>query len=364
MASTIGRMFRVTTYGESHGVAVGAIVDGCPARIPLTEADIQPQLDRRRPGQSKLTTPRDEKDKVRILSGTENGLTLGSPIGLWVANDDKRPGDYNHLANVPRPGHADFTYRGKYGILADSGGGRSSARETIGRVAGGAVAEKCLRLWHEVSITAWVSSVGSIEAPDLTEEPITREMVDRQIVRCPDPAAAACMETLIAEALDEGDSVGGVVTCVCRNVPAGWGEPVFDKADAMLGRAMLSIPATVGFEIGAGFAATRMRGSQHNDPFTMKNGKLGLKTNHCGGFLGGITTGEPLVFRVGFKPVSTIKKPQHTMGYDGKPVVLENKGRHDPCVLPRAVAIVESMTALVLADMALMAGGYEYARPV
>jgi chorismate synthase len=357
-------MFRLTTYGESHGPSVGAIVDGCPARLALCEADIQPQLDRRRPGQSALTTPRDEKDQVRILSGVDRGLTLGSPIGLWVANEDRRPADYSHLDQVPRPGHADFTYRAKYGILAGSGGGRASARETIGRVAGGAIADKLLREWHGVSIVAWVSQVGDVAAPDLTGTALARRDVDAQLVRCPDAGTARRMQALIEQVRDAGDSIGGVITCVCRGVPAGWGEPVFDKVDALLGRAMLSIQATVGVEIGAGFSATRMRGSAHNDPFERSDGGLRLRTNHCGGVLGGITTGDPLVFRVGFKPVSTIKVPQSTVGYDGEPVVLENKGRHDPCVLPRAVVIVESMAALVLADLAMVAGGYEHGRPV
>jgi chorismate synthase len=365
MSSTLGRVFRLTTFGESHGPCVGAVVDGCPARLALTEADIQPQLSRRRPGQSSLTTPRDEKDKVQIISGVENGLTLGSPVALWVANEDRRPSDYGHLRQVPRPSHADFTYMAKYGVLAASGGGRASARETVGRCAGGAVAEKLLRDWYGVEITAWVSSVGGIDAPAaLLGREITRAEVDQTAVRCPDPESAERMENLIKQALDAGDSAGGVITCVCRNVPAGWGEPVFDKIDALLGRAMLSIQATVGFEIGAGFAATRMRGSQHNDPFVMKGARLGTSTNHSGGVQGGITNGEPIVFRVGFKPVATIKVPQQTVDYEGRPVLLENKGRHDPCVLPRAVPIVESMTALVLADMALIAGGYEHARPV
>lgn len=365
MASTIGRVFRLTTFGESHGPCVGAVVDGCPSRLALTEADIQPQLTRRRPGQSSLTTPREEQDKVRILSGVENGLTLGSPVALWVSNDDRRPADYGHLRKVPRPSHADFTYMTKYGVLASSGGGRASARETVGRCAGGAVADKLLRDWFGVAITAWVSSVGDVHAPaELTERVITRDEVDRTPVRCPDAETADRMMTLIKQVLDAGDSIGGVITCVCRNVPAGWGEPVFDKIDALLGRAMLSIQATVGFEIGSGFAATRMRGSQHNDPFVMKNGKLGTRTNYSGGVQGGISNGEPIVFRVGFKPVATIKVPQQTVDFDGNPVLLENKGRHDPCVLPRAVSIVESMSALVLADMALIAGGYEHSRPV
>jgi len=353
MSSSLGTLFRVSTFGESHGVGVGAIVDGCPAGLPLSEADIQPQLDRRRPGQSDLTTPREEADQVTILSGVENGLTLGTPIGLLVHNKDQRPGDYGEMDQVPRPSHADFTYQAKYGIRASSGGGRSSARETIGRVAAGAIAEKILREEWGVEIVAWVSSVGAEEAANVDIERVNREQVDSNLSRCPDNAAAARIESLVREVLEAKDSIGGVVSCVCRNLPAGWGEPVFDKLDAKLAQAMLSLPATKGFEIGSGFAGTRLRGSQHNDPFIMKGTRLGTVTNYAGGTLGGISSGEPVLFRVAFKPVATIGQSQQTVDFKGRPVTLEAKGRHDPCVVPRAVPIVESMAALVLLDLAL-----------
>ena len=353
MSSSLGTLFRVSTFGESHGIGVGAIVDGCPAGLQLSEADIQPQLDRRRPGQSDLTTPREEADQVTILSGVENGLTLGTPIGLLVHNKDQRPDDYGEMDLVPRPSHADFTYQAKYGIRASSGGGRSSARETIGRVAAGAIAEKILREEWGVEIVAWVSSVGAEEAVNVDVDSVNRDQVDRNLSRCPDKPSAARMEALVREVLEAKDSVGGVVSCVCRNLPAGWGEPVFDKLDAMLAQAMLSLPATKGFEIGSGFAGTRLRGSQHNDPFVQKGKRLGTLTNYAGGTLGGISSGEPVLFRVAFKPVATIGQSQQTVDFDGKPVILEAKGRHDPCVVPRAVPIVESMAALVLLDLAL-----------
>ena len=354
MSSTLGTLFRVTTFGESHGRGVGVVVDGAPPRLSLQEADIQPQLDRRRPGQSTLTTPREEADRVSILSGVENGLTLGTPIALLVANRDQRPGDYQAMNEVPRPSHADFTYQAKYGIRAASGGGRSSARETIGRVAAGAIAEKLLREAYGVEIVAWVSAVGTLEAPAPDLVTLRRQDVDRHVVRCPDPAAAALMEQAILQARDEEDSLGGVVTCVCRGVPAGLGEPVFDKLEARLAQAMLSLPATRGFDLGSGFAGTRLRGSQHNDPFVWKEGRLGTRTNHSGGVLGGISDGEPIYFRVAFKPPATIGLPQRTADFSGREVELRAEGRHDPCVLPRAVPIVEAMAALVLADLALL----------
>lgn len=353
MSSSLGTLFRVSTFGESHGVGVGAIVDGCPAGLELSETDIQPQLDRRRPGQSDLTTPREETDQVTILSGVENGLTLGTPIGLLVRNKDQRPGDYGEMVQVPRPSHADFTYQAKYGTRASSGGGRSSARETIGRVSAGAIAEKILREEWGVEIVAWVSAVGAEQAGEINVDTVDRTQVDKTLVRCPDSAAAARMEQLVREVRDAKDSIGGVVSCVCRNVPAGWGEPVFDKLDAKLAQAMLSLPATKGFEIGSGFSGTQLRGSQHNDPFVQKGDRLGTATNHAGGVLGGISSGEPVLFRVAFKPVATIGLAQETTDFDGNQVTLEAKGRHDPCVVPRAVPIVESMAALVLLDLAL-----------
>ena len=353
MSSSLGTLFRVSTFGESHGLGVGAILDGCPAGLQLSEADIQPQLDRRRPGQSDLTTPREEADRVTILSGVEDGLTLGTPIGLLVHNKDQRPGDYGEMSQVPRPSHADFTYQAKYGTRASSGGGRSSARETIGRVAAGAIAEKILREEWGVEIVAWVSSIGAEQASGIDPDTVSRAQVDTTLSRCPDKASAARMEALVREVLADKDSIGGVVSCVCRNVPSGWGEPVFDKLEAMLAQAMLSLPATKGFEIGSGFAGTQLRGSRHNDPFVQKGARLGTVTNNAGGTLGGISSGEPVLFRVAFKPVATIGQPQQTVGFDGKPVTLEAKGRHDPCVVPRAVPIVESMAALVLIDLAM-----------
>jgi chorismate synthase len=356
MFSSLGTVFRVTTFGESHCKGVGAVVDGCPARLPLTEADIQPQLDRRRPGQSGLTTPRQEADQVTILSGTEKGVTLGTPIALLVANRDQRPEDYGEMAAIPRPSHADWTYLLKYGIKASSGGGRSSARETIGRVAAGAIAEKLLRIRHGIEIVAWVSRAGSVECPMPDVAAVTRAQVDASAVRCPDAASAARMIDLIQRTRDEADSVGGVLTCVCRNVPAGWGEPVFDKLEARLAHAMLSIPATKGFEIGSGFDGSRLKGSEHNDRFEVRDGRLRTRTNNSGGVQGGISNGEPIVFRVAFKPPATIGKAQPTVDLDGNEVVLEAKGRHDPCVVPRAVSIVEAMAALVLIDLSLCQG--------
>ena len=353
MSSTIGTLFKVTTFGESHGAGVGAIVDGCPSRLPLTEADIQTQLDRRRPGQSDLSTARSEADRVIIHSGIENGLTLGTPICLFVGNRDHRPEDYLKTGTIPRPSHADYTYRAKYGTVAVSGGGRSSARETVGRVAAGAIAEKLLRQTHGIEIVAWVNAVGTIDAPLPDIDRVSREEVDQNPVRCPDGDTASDMASVIAAVRDTSDSVGGIVSCVCRRVPPGWGEPVFDKIEAVLGHAMLSIPAAKGFDIGSGFAGSRMAGSEHNDRFVVKGDRLGTLTNHSGGVQGGITNGENILFRVAFKPAATIGQPQPTVDYDGQEVVLEAKGRHDPCVVPRAIPIVEAMAALVLADAML-----------
>lgn len=359
MGNTFGSVFRVTTFGESHGSLVGAVIDGLPARFPLTEADVQPQLDRRRPGQSDLTTPRQESDTVQIVSGTEKGMTLGSPVTLVVKNRDTRPEDYGEMRTAPRPSHADFTYMAKYGVLASSGGGRASARETVGRVAAGAVAEKFLRERFGIEIVAWVQSVSDITFPEPDVRKITRQQVDRTPVRCPDPAGAEAMAALIRQAKAEGDSLGGVVSCVCRKVPAGWGEPVFDKLSATLAGAMLSIPATRGFEFGLGFAATRMRGSEHNDPFVKRGKGLGTLTNRSGGLQGGLTNGEPILFRVAFKPPATIGQAQTTVDWAGKDCELKARGRHDPCVVPRAVPVVEAMAALVLADAALQAAAHQ-----
>lgn len=354
MSSRFGRLFNISTFGESHCYGVGVSVDGVPPRMPLCEADIQQQLDRRRPGGNVLGTERNEADQVMILSGVENGLTLGTPIGLLVKNQDQRPGDYDSMSEIPRPSHADYTYRMKYGIHASSGGGRSSARETIGRVAAGAIADKFLREQYGVEIVGWVSSVGRHVTEAINMETIQRDLVDGNAIRCPDPAAAEGMTGEVVAARESKDSVGGVITCVCRNLPAGLGEPAFDRLEALLAHAMLSIPATKGFEIGSGFAGARRRGSEHNDPFLRKGGRLGTLTNNSGGVQGGISNGEPVWFRVAFKPPATIGLPQQTVDYAGNPVTLEAKGRHDPCVVPRAVPIVESMAALVLADLVLI----------
>ena len=451
--SSFGTLFRVTTAGESHAKGIVAIVDGVPPQMKLTESDIQQQLTRRRPGQSRLTTPRDEKDRVTIICGTERGFTLGTPVAISVPNKNVRPADYLEMLNVPRPGHADYTYQVKYGTRAASGGGRSSARETIGRVAAGAIAEKWLRERFGTEIVCWVSSGGEIEMPteagtawtraevdslgtlavlrepskdveaasdssssattaaaaaaaasatedasseakvtptggvstlppqnglpayacEMTKKCYTADGVecdpagknwytDEEIpVRCPDAATAARIATMVRQVKADHDSVGGTLTCVCRNVPVGLGEPCFDKAEAMLAHAMLSIPATKGFEIGSGFDGTKLRGSQHNDAFAPKQASsssaspclLKTRSNFAGGTLGGITSGQDIVFRVAVKPVSTIGRPQETSTFDGKATTLEAKGRHDPFVLPRAVPIVESMAALVLADLAL-----------
>ncbi|KAK2763900.1 bifunctional chorismate synthase/riboflavin reductase [NAD(P)H] aro2 [Arachnomyces sp. PD_36] len=383
--STFGEYFRVTTYGESHCRSVGCIVDGCPPGMALTESDIQPQMTRRRPGQSALTTPRDEKDRVEIQSGTEFGITLGTPIGMIVRNEDQRPKDYggSTMDLYPRPSHADFTYLEKYGVKASSGGGRSSARETIGRVAAGAIAEKYLELSHGVQIVAFVSSVGNEQLFPLTPEHPSFstnpeflkliETIDRKTVdsfapmRCPQTDAAQRMTKVIEHFRDKSDSIGGTVTCVIRNVPVGLGEPCFDKLEAKLAHAMLSIPATKGFEIGSGFGGCEVAGSIHNDPFIVAPEvsesepgvsetarRLTTKTNNSGGIQGGISNGASIYFRVAFKPPATIGQAQTTTSYNFEEGVLEAKGRHDPCVVPRAVPIVEAMSALTIID-ALMA---------
>ncbi len=353
MSSSFGTLFRVSTYGESHCKAVGVVIDGCPPGLALVESDIQGQLDRRRPGGSVLATERKETDQVVILSGTEKGRTLGTPIALQVINRDQRPEDYRGMQDIPRPSHADYTTQMKYGIRASSGGGRSSARETIGTVASGAVALKILKEKRNIDIIAWVESVGEIDSIPPDGDSITREAVDATAIRCPDRAAAAGMEHHVATLKELGDSVGGVVSCIIRNVPVGLGEPTFEKLEAKLAQAMLAIPATKGFEIGSGFAGTRLRGSQHNDPFTQKQGRLGTVSNRSGGIQGGISNGEPIILRIAFKPPATISLPQPTVDFSGKNVVLEAKGRHDPCVVPRAVPIVEGMAALVIVDMLL-----------
>jgi chorismate synthase len=356
MSSRFGQLFSVTTFGESHGGGVGVVIDGCPAGLALDLEYVQAQLDRRRPGQSALTSPRDEKDRVELLSGLdpESGKTLGTPLALLVRNENQKSKDYGNLANLYRPSHADYTYEAKYGLRAVAGGGRASARETIGRVASGAVAEQLLRALADVEIVAWVASVADVEAGPVDEANVSRADVDSNDVRCPDAAAAARMIEAIEAARHDRDSVGGVVRCVVRNVPPGLGEPIFDKLTADLAKAMMSLPATRGFEIGEGFAATRLRGSQHNDPFYAEPAegapRVRTRTNRSGGIQGGISNGEPLRFAVAFKPVATIFLPQETVTRAGESVTFQAKGRHDPCVLPRAVPMVEAMAALVLVD--------------
>lgn len=356
MGNTFGRLFRVTTFGESHGGGVGAVVDGCPPRLPLAVEDLQAELDRRRPGQSEVTTPRSEADRVEILSGVFEGLTLGTPLMMLVRNQDARPSAYDHLKDVFRPSHADFAWQAKYGIRNWQGGGRSSARETVGRVAAGAVARKLLAVECGVEILAWVSRIHHLDA-DVDPATVTREAIEANIVRCPDEATARRMIERVMEAKEAGDSVGGIVEVVARGVPAGWGDPVFDKLEANLARALMSLPAAKGFEIGSGFAGTRLRGSEHNDAFVVDEGRVRTRTNRSGGVQGGISNGEEIVCRVAFKPTSTISKAQDTVDREGTPVVLEAQGRHDPCVLPRAVPIVEAMVALVLADCHLLQRG-------
>lgn len=353
MSSTFGRVFRITSFGESHGQALGVVVDGCPPRLELAPADVQTQLDRRRPGQGDLTSDRHEKDRVEILSGLENGRTLGSPIAMMVRNRDHKPEEYSPHQNIPRPSHADWTTLEKYGIKATSGGGRASARETWARVAGGCVAEKWLAQEYGVEIVAWVESVGEAGPAEVDALNVTRGQVDATDIRCPDPNLAPALTDTVLAARKAKDSVGGVIACVCRGVPIGWGEPVFDKLEALLAAGMLSIPAVKGFEIGSGFAGTRLNGSEHNDPFVKKERGLGTSTNRSGGVQGGISNGEPILFKVAFKPPATIGLPQKTADYSGEEKTLEAGGRHDPCVVPRAVPIVEAMASLVLADLAL-----------
>ncbi len=352
MGNTFGQLFRITTWGESHGGGVGVVVDGCPPQLTLTEADLQPDLDRRRPGQSKIVTPRKETDEVKILSGTFEGKTLGTPISLMVRNEDQRSEAYNEMATKFRPSHADYTYQAKFGIRAWPGGGRTSARETIGRVAAGAIARKILKEQFGVEILAWVQSVKDIVAT-VDEEKVTFAQVESNIVRCPDPAMAEKMIALIEQARNDGNTVGGVIQCVARKVPAGWGEPVFDRLEADLAKAMMSLPATKGFEVGSGFAGTALTGLEHNDPIRNVGGEVHTTSNRSGGVQGGISNGETIYFRTAFKPVATVMHEQDTVDTQLQNTTLKGRGRHDPCVLPRAVVMVEAMTALVLADHAL-----------
>jgi len=350
MGSSFGRIFRLSTFGESHGGAVGVVVDGCPPRLAIAEEEIQRDLERRKPGQSRLTTPRQEADRVEILSGLFEGRTLGTPIAMLVHNKDARPSAYEHMKDVYRPSHADYTTEAKYGIRNWQGGGRASARETIGRVAAGAVARKLLAEVAGIEVLAWVRRVHEVEAK-IDAGSVTLEAVESNIVRCPDPAAADEMIQRIDAARERGDSLGGVVECVARRVPPGLGEPVFDKLEAALAHSLMSLPASKGVEVGSGFDGTRMTGIEHNDPFTIGgDGHPHTTSNRSGGIQGGISNGEDIVLRVAFKPTATISQAQQTVDSSGHAVVLEAQGRHDPCVLPRAVPMVEAMVCLVLAD--------------
>jgi len=350
MGSSFGKLFQISTFGESHGGGVGVIVDGCPPRLRLDLAAIQAELDRRKPGQSKITTPRKEDDQVEILSGLLDGVTLGTPIAMLVRNKDQRPGDYKEMEIAFRPSHADATYQAKYGIQAASGGGRASARETIGRVAAGAIAKQLLAQGHGTEVLAWVRRIHTLEAAIDPASP-TLEAVEANIVRCPDAAMAEQMIERIEAIGRDGDSCGGVIECVVRKPPIGLGMPVFDKLEADLAKAVMSLPATKGFEIGSGFSGSLMKGSEHNDAFLpTTDGSLHTATNHSGGIQGGISNGEAIVIRVAFKPTATIRKEQQTVTASGTATTLSAKGRHDPCVLPRAVPMVEAMVALVLAD--------------
>lgn len=350
MGNSFGHLFRITTFGESHGGGVGVVIDGCPPQLDLCEGDIQADLDRRRPGQSRITTPRKETDTCEILSGVFQGKTLGTPIAIVVRNQDTRPQDYAEMAEVYRPSHADATYDAKYGLRNWQGGGRSSARETIGRVAAGAIAKKILRQVANVDIIGYVRQIKDVEAP-IDPNHVTLEQVEATMVRCPDPVYAEKMIALVDEIRRQANSVGGIVECVARNVPKGLGEPVFDKLEADLAKAVMSLPASKGFEIGSGFAGVQLTGLEHNDEFYPdEHGQIRTVTNRSGGVQGGISNGENIILRVAFKPTATIGSAQRTVNKEGKPTILAAKGRHDPCVLPRAVPMVEAMVALVLCD--------------
>jgi len=353
MSSSYGSIFKIHTFGESHGPGVGVVIDGCPPRLPISLEEIQKDLDRRRPGQSSIVTQRDEKDTVEILSGWQSGITLGTPLALLVRNEDHISGAYEHLQNVYRPSHADYTTDQKYGIRAHEGGGRASARETIGRVAAGAVARKLLQEVAGIEVLAWVQQVHNISASCATND-ITVKDVEANVTRCPDPDAAATIKDLIEEARKDGNSLGGLVQCRIRNVPPGLGDPVFSKLEAELAKAMMSLPAAKGFDIGSGFNGVTMTGRDHNDAFELDNdGNIRTTTNHSGGIQGGISNGELINFRVAFKPTATISSSQKTVDTEGNEVDLEAKGRHDPCVLPRAVPMVEAMACLALCDAIL-----------
>lgn len=350
MGNTFGHLFRITTFGESHGGGVGVVIDGCPPQLDISAEEIQIDLDRRRPGQSKITTPRKETDTCEIVSGVFQGKTLGTPISILVRNKDTRPQDYSEMSVKYRPSHADATYDAKYGIRNYQGGGRSSARETIGRVAAGAIAKKILHQVAGVEIVGYVKRIQDIEAP-IDPNSVTLAQVESNIVRCPNPDFADEMIDRIDQIRKEGDSIGGVVECVARHVPKGLGAPVFDKLEADLAKGVMSLPASKGVELGSGFAGTYLKGSQHNDEFyTDEQGNIRTRTNRSGGTQGGISNGENIIIRVAFKPTATILKEQKTVDNEGHETILSGKGRHDPCVLPRAVPMVEAMMALVLCD--------------
>ena len=350
MGNSYGTLFRITTFGESHGLAIGVVIDGCPAGLDIDEPFIQSELMRRKPGQSKITTQRKEDDTFKILSGVFEGKSTGAPIAMVIENQDQRSKDYSHIENTFRPSHADFTYQEKYGLRDHRGGGRSSARETAARVAAGAIAKLLLRK-YSIEINAFVSQVGELKAPHYTSLDLSK--TEYNIVRCPDPATAEKMIALIDQVRLDRDTIGGIVTCVIKNTPIGLGEPVFDKLHAELGKAMLSINAVKGFEYGSGFEGVTLRGSQHNDEFYHDGNRIRTKTNHSGGVQGGISNGEDIYFKVAFKPVATIMQDQQSVDKDGNEAIVSGKGRHDPCVVPRAVPIVEAMAALVVVDFLL-----------
>ena len=349
--NSFGTIFRLTTFGESHGEAVGGIIDGCPSGLEVDISFVQAELDRRKPGQSNIVSQRKESDTIKFLSGLVEGTTTGAPLGFIVMNTNQKPSDYDHINNVYRPSHADYTYDAKYGVRDYKGGGRSSARETISRVVAGAIAKLILKA-HNIQIAAYTSQIGPIQIDTLSAVPPFQQ-IESNPVRCPEAAKAQAMIAYIEQIRKEGDTTGGVVTCHITGVPAGLGEPVFDKLQADLAKAMLSINAAKGFEYGSGFEGTKMKGSAHNDPFEIKAGKVQTTTNHSGGIQGGISNGENIYFRVAFKPVSTIMQTQDTIDQDLKAVATQGKGRHDPCVVPRAVPIVEAMAALVMVDQLL-----------
>ncbi len=351
--NSFGQMFRITTAGESHGPSYLVIVDGVPAGLELSEEDLKPDLDRRRPGQSRVTTSRDESDEPSILSGVFEGRTTGTPIAVAIQNKDQRPRDYSELREKFRPGHADFTFDAKFGFRDYRGGGRSSARETAVRVAAGAIAKKLLRVRYGTSIVGYVKQIGEVAADVPDPASVTLDEVEANIVRCPDAAAAERMIDLIERLRREGDSIGGIAEIVAIGVPPGWGEPVFDKLKADLAKAMLSLPAVMGVEYGAGFAVARLRGSEANDPIEMREGRVATLTNRHGGMLGGISSGMPIVLRCAVKPTSSIPREQDTVTRAGEPTTIAVRGRHDPCLLPRFVPMAEAMMALTLADHAL-----------